>query len=164
MPPWEGGDRSNDLPAMSKRRLLSFSSQRHLRFLRQPHRVASLALPYLRSPVLRKTCGAPVRAIRALPQVRQFRSPAYRQGTRRKGHLGLPEAHARISRVPLRSLPREILQRLAFSPHPAFDDACRAASSFGRLAAFLSGSPDVPKALASVAHPETYFPDVRGEI
>src|SRR5277367_92350 len=124
---------------MPEWRLSAFAPQRHHRFFRHADASAALAMPGLRSAVLRVDGRGSLRAICPLPALWEFRSPARRAGTSRAGDAGYAEAPFGFSGLSLRSLPAAVFQLAALPANHPFHDARCVAQSLRFLIARMGG-------------------------
>jgi hypothetical protein len=114
---------------MPKRGLLAFTSWGRRGLSRHSDFAPAVAMPGLRPAVLCLERCPFIRAIRSLPALRKFRSPARRARTRRGRHFDRREALPRLSGLPLRPLPPEVFQLDALSPDRPVHDIRRLAES-----------------------------------
>jgi len=107
---------------MPQLRLLPLASEWSFRFTHYVRSPQALAMPYLRPAILRSARCIPVRLLRSLLEVRKFWSHANLSRPGRAGNSDLPEALARYSRLPLRSVQAAIFQRSPFSSNRGLDE------------------------------------------
>jgi hypothetical protein len=93
----------------------------------RPHRDvvgnAAMAVRHLRKPISCRARRALILALRALSPMRELRPGAHCSRSRQLGTFHRSKALVWVSRVPVRSLPEEILQRPAVSAHRSFHSA-----------------------------------------
>src|SRR3984957_382993 len=107
---------------MPKRRMFPLASRRRGGFLGYPPAAEALALPGLRQAILRLDGGHSLRALCALPALRELRFAAYCARARRCRHADLSEALSWLFPISLRPLSPEILQHSAAPENRSIHD------------------------------------------
>lgn len=113
----------DDLPSMSKRQLLPFTSRRPCRRHLCRLRAEVLAVSHVREEIPREAGGDFFRSVRALSAMREFRCGPRVSESSRLGAAHFAQALAGFSVLPLRSLPTEVFQRTTCPAHRSFNPA-----------------------------------------
>ena len=131
----------DDLPSMSKRKLLPFRSRRPGRRHFCRLRAEVLAVPHVRQEIPREAGGDFFRPLRALSPMREFRFGPRVSESSRLGAAHFAQALARFSVLSLRSLPAEVFQRTTCPAHrsfnPAFEGRTRSVRGVARRQSLL---------------------------